>query len=87
MRLAAALSASRSLLVQQNTHSLPLPFVGVVVMWLAVIFGSFGLFAPRNTTTVVALFFSVLAVSMAFKLLPTSAMEKRETQKSRCLCG
>lgn len=69
LRLAAALSASRSLLVQQNTHSLPLPFVGVVVMWLAVIFGSFGLFAPRNTTTVVALFFSVLAVSMAFKLL------------------
>ncbi len=69
LKLAAALSASRSLLVQQNTHSLPLPFAAVVVLWLAVVFGSFGLFAPRNATTVVALFFSVLAVAMAFKLL------------------
>jgi hypothetical protein len=69
LRLAAALAGARSQLVQQNAHSLPLPFVGVVVLWLAVIFGSFGLFAPRNATTIVALFFSVVAVAMAFKLL------------------
>ena len=69
LRLAADVGAARSLLVQQNVNSLPLPFVGVVVLWLIVVYGSFGLFAPRNATTVVALFFSVLAVSMAFKLV------------------
>lgn len=69
LRLAAGVRAARSQLVQQNVNSLPLPFVGVVVLWLIVVFGSFGVFAPRNATTVVALFFSVLAVSMAFKLV------------------
>lgn len=69
LRLAAGVGAARSLLVQQNVNFLPLPFVGVVVLWLIVVYGSFGLFAPRNATTVVALFFSVLAVAMAFKLV------------------
>ncbi|MDI1284807.1 MAG: hypothetical protein PSV46_10445 [Reyranella sp.] len=69
LRLATGVRAARSLVVQQNVNSLPLPFVGVVVLWLIVVYGSFGLFAPRNATTIVALFFSVLAVAMAFKLV------------------
>ena len=36
---------------------------------LAVLYASFGLFAPRTSVTVVALFLSALAVSMAFKLV------------------
>ncbi len=69
LRLAAGVAAARSLLVQQNVNALPLPFVAVVVLWLIVVYGSFALFAPRNATTIAALFFSVLAVSMAFKLV------------------
>ena len=69
LRLAAAVRTARALVVQQNVNALPLPFVFVVVLWLIVVYGSFGLFAPRNATTVVALFFSVLAVAMAFKLI------------------
>jgi hypothetical protein len=69
LRLAATVRTSRSLVVQQNVNALPLPFVVVVVLWMTVLYGSFGLFAPRNATTVVALFFSVLAVAMAFKLI------------------
>ena len=69
LRLASAVRASRSLVAQQNVNALPLPFVVVVVLWMTVLYGSFGLFAPRNATTVVALFFSVLAVAMAFKLI------------------
>jgi hypothetical protein len=69
LRLAAGVGAARSLIVQQNVNSLPLPFVGVVVLWLIVVYGSFGLFAPRNATTIIALFFSILAVAMAFKLI------------------
>ena len=69
LRLTVGVGTARSLLVQQNVNSLPLPFVVAVVFWLTVVFGSFGLFAPRNATTVVALFFSVFAVSAAFKLI------------------
>ena len=35
--------------------SVPVSFVVVVVFWLALIFGSFGLFAPRNSTVVVVM--------------------------------
>lgn len=69
LQLASHLSETRSLLVQQNVSSLPLPFVGAVVLWLTVVFASFGLFAPRNTTTIVALFFCAFAVSAAIKLV------------------
>ncbi|MCX7306525.1 MAG: hypothetical protein NTZ72_00635 [Afipia sp.] len=69
LRVAARIREARSLIVQQNVHYLPLPFVVVVVLWLIVVYGSFGLCAPRSATTVVALFLSVFAVAMAFKLL------------------
>ncbi len=69
LRLATAVRTARAQLVQQNVNTLPLPFVGVVALWLIIIYGSFGVFAPRNATTVVALLFSVVAVSMAIKLV------------------
>src|SRR5262245_17044775 len=46
-----------------NTPSVPLPFVSIVIGWLAVIFASFGLFAPRNATVIAIL--GVCAVSVA----------------------
>jgi hypothetical protein len=69
--LAAAVkvSAAQSKMVEENANSVPLPFVGAVTLWLAVLYASFGLFAPRTSVTVVALFLSALAVSMAFKLV------------------
>ena len=69
--LAAAVrvSAAQSKMVEENANSVPLPFVGAVMLWLAVLYASFGLFAPRNTVTVVALFLSAFAVSMALKLV------------------
>ena len=70
MNLAASIGSARSLMVQQETHTnLPLTFIGAVVVWMVVIFGSFGFFAPRNVTTVVSLLLSTLAVAMAFKII------------------
>ena len=69
LQLAAKIGEDRALLTEENTNSLPLPFLGAVVLWLTVLFASFGLFAPRNVTVVVALFLCALAVSMAFKLI------------------
>jgi len=39
------------------------------VFWLAVIFTSFGLFAPRNATVVITLFVCALSVSAAIFLI------------------
>ena len=69
LQLAAEMSEARSLLVQQNESSLPLPFLGAVMLWLAVVFASFGLFAPRNATAIIALFFCAFAISAAIKLI------------------
>jgi hypothetical protein len=69
LQLSAQMNVERSLLVQEDANSLPLPFMGAVIIWLSVVFASFGLYAPRNITTVIALFFCAFAVSSALKLV------------------
>ena len=49
--------------------SIPFPFLLVLIFWLAVIFASFGLFAPRNGTVVAALLVTALSVSGAIFLI------------------
>jgi hypothetical protein len=46
-----------------------MPFLVVMVFWLAVIFASFGLFAPRNATAIANLFVCALSVSGAIFLI------------------
>ena len=49
--------------------SVPLPFLIVVVFWLTFIFGSFGLFAPRNATVLAVLFVCALSVAGSIFLI------------------
>lgn len=49
--------------------SIPVPFLVIVVFWLTIIFVSFGLLAPRNTTVIVVLFVCALSVSCAILLI------------------
>ena len=69
--LAAAieLGQMRWLLYEQSTSAISPPLLIVVVAWLAVIFFSFGLFAPSNSTVVAALLISSLSVSGAVLLI------------------
>lgn len=69
LQLAAEVGEARWLLIQQNANSVPLPFLGAVTLWLTVLFASFGLFAPRNVTAIIALFVCAFAVSAAIKLI------------------
>jgi hypothetical protein len=39
-----------------------------MIIWLTVIFVSFGLFAPRNATAIGALFFAAFALAAAVKI-------------------
>ncbi len=54
LRVADDVFAARSLALLQRAGSLPLPLLIVLVCWLSIIFGTFGLLAPRNGTIVVA---------------------------------
>ena len=60
---------TRWLLIEQGGSSIPTPFVVVLAFWLAIIFVSFGIFTPPNSTMFVALFLGALSVSGAIFLI------------------
>lgn len=60
---------TRWLLVAQADTSIPTPLLIMVVVWLAIIFLSFGLFAPTNKTVVVTMIIVSLLVSSALFLI------------------
>lgn len=65
----AALARTQWQLSLQDDNSIPRAFLVVLVFWLAVLFSSFGLFAPRNATVMVALFVCALSVAGAVFLI------------------
>ena len=63
------MSRTRLLLFAQAGGSIPVPFLAVLVFWLAVIFASFCLFSRLNATLVVAVFIFALSASGAIFLI------------------
>ena len=59
----ANIYAERWLLWESPGTTVPLPFLFVLIFWLALIFFSFGLFAPVNVTVLTSFFLSALAVA------------------------
>lgn len=57
--------AARSLILLQAQGSIPVPLLMVMVAWLSIIFGCFGLFTKANGTVIVALFMCALSVAGA----------------------
>jgi hypothetical protein len=57
------ISNARWLLVEKSAGSLPAPFLTVLIFWLAILFGSFGLFAPPNATVLTVILLCGLAIS------------------------
>jgi hypothetical protein len=57
------------LLLETGTEGLPGAFLVILVFWLAVLFFSFGLLAPRNGTVVVTLMVCALSVAGAVYLI------------------
>lgn len=72
---AQALSITQSvvhmtrLLAAQSGGSIPMPFLVLVVGWLALIFASFAMFAPNNGTVIFALLVCAACVSSAVYLI------------------
>jgi Protein of unknown function (DUF4239) len=69
LQIAFDLGQTRSLLLEQAGSSIPTPFLVVMAFWLAVIFTSFGMFAPSNATVIATLFVCALSVSGAIFLI------------------
>jgi hypothetical protein len=59
----------RWLVYEQAESSISLTMLSVVIGWLAVVFLSFGLFAPRNATAFFALFLAAASVAAAIFLI------------------
>jgi hypothetical protein len=57
------------LATQQNISPIPNAFLIMLVFWLTILFGTFGLFAPRNATVAAALVLSAVAVSGGLELV------------------
>jgi hypothetical protein len=68
LQLVSAIAGTRWLLVEQNTIGIAVPLLVLVVVWLTLLFLSFGLFAPRNGTTVTAFFLCALAAAGAIEM-------------------
>jgi hypothetical protein len=69
MQISAEVGRIRSLLLEQTGGSIPMPFLVVLIFWLAMIFVSFGLFAPPNSTVVAVLCVCALSVAGAIFLI------------------
>jgi hypothetical protein len=69
LQICADLGRIRSLLLEQTGGSIPMPFLVVLIFWLSMIFASFGLFAPANSTVIAVLFVCALSVAGAIFLV------------------
>ena len=69
LTLAIELGQTRGLMIEQQGSSVSTALLGVVVFWLAIIFVSFGMFAPANATVRAALLVCALSVSCAIFLI------------------
>ena len=61
--LVATMMKTRWLSLEEAEEAIPTTFLVVLVFWLTALFGSFGLFAPRNATVVSVLIVCALSVS------------------------
>ena len=69
LALLLSLQETRWLIYEQESTSISMPMLIILVSWLATLFVSFGLFAPANGTAVTASFVSALSVSGAILLI------------------
>lgn len=69
IRALTDLAQTRLLLYAQTGNSIPLPFLVLLVFWLAIIFASFGLFVSPNRIVVLAFFVSAVSAAGAIYLI------------------
>jgi len=66
---AADLAQARLSLFTQSHDSIPGPFLVILIFWLTMIYGSFGLFVRPNPIVIIAFFVGTLSVSASIFLI------------------
>ena len=69
LQIAANLGQLRWLMIEQAQNQLPTPLLLILIFWLILLFVSFGLFAPHNSTARTVLFVGACAISAAIFLV------------------
>jgi hypothetical protein len=69
LSISSTIAAARWTVLAQIGTSIQWPFLAILVFWLAVIFASFGLFAPRNGSVTAALVVAALSVAGSVYLI------------------
>ena len=69
IQIATDIAQTRLLLFAQTNNSIPMPFLVVLIFWLTIIFGSFGLFAKPSATVFGSLFVFALSAAGAIYLV------------------
>jgi hypothetical protein len=69
LKIIGDMGLTRWLLSARAGHSIPIPFLALLILWLAIIFVSFGLLAPSNGTALVTLLACTLSVSGAIVMI------------------
>lgn len=69
LALASDLEEARWLLYEQSGSSISMPFLIVLVVWLAILFAGFSLLAPSNITTLMTLLLCAVCVSSSMFLI------------------
>jgi hypothetical protein len=64
-----SVAQARWLGIEEEENTTPTPFLVVLILWLTVMFTSFGLFAPRNAIAVTVLFLGAVSLSGAIFLI------------------
>jgi len=69
LNIAGDLAKSGSILVADTESAIQWPFLAIQLFGLSLLFGSFGLFAPRNATVIAVLFVSALMLAGSIYLI------------------
>src|ERR1700722_15157914 len=69
IQISTSVAQSRLLLFTETDRSFPLPFLGILALWLVIIFISFSLFSTLNTTVFASLSLFALSASCAIFLI------------------
>jgi len=69
LQISGTIAGARWSALEQIGSSIQWPFMTILVFWLAIIFTSFGVFAPRNASVTAALFVAALSVAGSVYLI------------------
>lgn len=69
LEISSDLQQTRWLLIEETQGTLPTALISILIFWLTVLYVSFGLFAPRNATTITALFICALSIAGSIFLI------------------